>query len=135
MFALGSLLFGVVTGKPPYYGLEERIPKEFGDCKFPDATDLGAMREIIMGCWQGHFSCADDILEGVQLVDSTLALRANAVQRSTAVSAQLLPLILETAIASAMLGLLIADSSSGMTAPKVEYNCSVSPLEMQPDQS
>lgn len=72
LFALGSTLYEILTGKPPYYGLELK-PIEFADLfnqsKFPDTKSLGLMGDVIAGCWQGRYISADDVLKGIAPVN------------------------------------------------------------------
>ncbi|KAI9846490.1 MAG: hypothetical protein M1837_003910 [Sclerophora amabilis] len=77
LFALGSTLYEILTGEPPYYGLglkEMEITDLFKQSKFPNTKCLGPMGDIITGCWQGRFISADDVLKGVPLVDFPLIL-------------------------------------------------------------
>jgi serine/threonine protein kinase len=70
LFALGSTLYEILTGKPPYYerGLKEiEIINLFKQLKFPETKSLGPIGDVITGCWQGRFTSADDVLEGVSL--------------------------------------------------------------------
>jgi serine/threonine protein kinase len=72
LFALGSTLYEILTGEPPYYGLglkDMEITDRFKKSKFPDTKSLGPMDDIIMRCWQGRFISADDVLKGVPLVN------------------------------------------------------------------
>jgi serine/threonine protein kinase len=70
LFALGSTLYEILTGKPPYYGLKEmEITNLFKQSKFPDSKSLGPMGDIIMGCWQGRFLSANDVLKGMPFVN------------------------------------------------------------------
>lgn len=67
LFALGSTLYEIWTGKPPYFGLglkEIEITDLFKHSKFPETKSLGTMGDIITGCWQGRFMSADDVLRG-----------------------------------------------------------------------
>lgn len=81
LFALGSTLYEILTGKPPYYelGLKEmEITDLFRQSKYPDTKSLGSMGVIITGCWQGRFVSADDVLKGVPLVNFPQLLCTNA---------------------------------------------------------
>lgn len=71
LFALGSTLYEIFTGKPPYHELERiEIMEMFKQSQFPDTKLLGPIGEIITGCWRGKFTSANDILNGTQLLDS-----------------------------------------------------------------
>jgi serine/threonine protein kinase len=50
LFALGSTLYEIFTGNPPYYDLglkEMEITDLFKQFKFPDTKSLGSMGNII----------------------------------------------------------------------------------------
>lgn len=71
LFALGSTLYEIWTGEPPYFklGLKEmEITDLYKQSKFPETKSLGPIGEIITGCWQGRFVSADDVLKGVPFV-------------------------------------------------------------------
>jgi serine/threonine protein kinase len=71
LFALGSTLYEIWTGEPPYFGLgltEKEITDLFKQSKFLETKSLGPMGDIITGCWQGSFISANDVLNGVLLV-------------------------------------------------------------------
>jgi len=81
LFALGSTLYEILTGKPPYYELalkEMEITDLFKQAKFPDTKSLGPMGVIVTGCWQGRFVSADDVLKGVPFANIPQPLCTNA---------------------------------------------------------
>ncbi|KAL2260597.1 hypothetical protein VTK26DRAFT_5346 [Humicola hyalothermophila] len=64
LFALGSVLYEVTTGHPPYEELNDtEIRALYLNRKFPKTSSLGAIGTIIEQCWQGNFSCAEAIAE------------------------------------------------------------------------
>lgn len=70
LFALGSTVYEILTGKPPYYGLglkEMEITGLFKQSKFPETKSLGPIGDVITGCWQGGFGSANDVLGGVAI--------------------------------------------------------------------
>jgi serine/threonine protein kinase len=86
LFALGSTLYEILTGKPPYYELrlkEMEITNLYQQSKFPETRCLGPMGDIITGCWQGRFESANDVLKGVPLVKFLELLFTNTVHPST----------------------------------------------------
>lgn len=95
LFALGSTLYEIWTGKPPYFelGLKEiEITNLFKQSKFPETKSLGPMGDIITGCWQGRFISADDVLKAINFCGRTYPFA---------------PPLLETTIAVSVLGLLV----------------------------
>ena len=67
LFSLGSTLYEIWTGKPPYYELEHvemEITNLFERSEFPETKSLGLIGDIITGCWQDKFVSADDVLKG-----------------------------------------------------------------------
>jgi len=63
LFALGSTLFELVTGKAPYDGQPcESIEAFFGKGIFPSVEKL-LLGEIIKRCWTIEFSSAKEVLE------------------------------------------------------------------------
>jgi len=68
LFALDSILYEILTGKPLYYdlGLKEiEITSLFKQSKFSETKSLGPIGNIITGYWQGRFINANDVFEGV----------------------------------------------------------------------
>ncbi|KAJ6093407.1 hypothetical protein N7486_008696 [Penicillium sp. IBT 16267x] len=88
LFALGSTLFELVTGKVPYaelypvepkeiaqssdqdiirarvqrqYAADIEVEKRFKNLEFPDVSHI-FRGDIILGCWSGKFSSADEVL-------------------------------------------------------------------------
>lgn len=63
LFALGSTLFELITGKEPYYDQpDESIEAFFREGIFPDVEGL-LLGEIIKGCWTMRFLSAKEILK------------------------------------------------------------------------
>lgn len=72
LFALGSTLYEIWTGKPPYQELEHaenEITKLFERSEFPETKSLGPIGDVITGCWQGRFASVDDVFEGKWIVN------------------------------------------------------------------
>lgn len=64
LFALGSTLYEIWAGQPPYHELELleiEITNRFERFEFPDTSRLGPISEIITGCWQGRVVSADEV--------------------------------------------------------------------------
>ncbi|KAJ6280878.1 kinase-like protein [Bipolaris maydis] len=63
LFALGSSLYELSTGRCPYEGQdEESIHYMFERGEFP-STETLLFGEIIMNCWRKAYNCAQDILD------------------------------------------------------------------------
>lgn len=62
LFALGSTIYEIITGQPPFVDLQdEEVEKRFSDLQFPDVTTLPCA-EIMKRCWLGTISHAEDVL-------------------------------------------------------------------------
>lgn len=63
IFALGSILYEIMTGVIPYHKLSEKeIEVQYSKKDFPETKSLGSVGDIIMGCWQGQYDCIDSIV-------------------------------------------------------------------------
>lgn len=60
IFAVGSVIYEVITGGKPYAELEDdEIGKRYARLEFPETTHLGRLGRIIRTCWEcGYSSCA-----------------------------------------------------------------------------
>ncbi|KFZ09773.1 hypothetical protein V502_08511 [Pseudogymnoascus sp. VKM F-4520 (FW-2644)] len=68
LFALGSTLYEVITGNPPYKGkLDGDIAQLYSNGSFPDVTGI-LCEHIIMGCWEGRFMSAAEVLENYRVL-------------------------------------------------------------------
>jgi len=67
LFALGSVLYEIMTGHAPYYGLDEtEIRARYLKGDFPDITSLQAFGAIIKKCWQGSYSESEIVLDNLR---------------------------------------------------------------------
>ena len=63
LFALGSTLYEIMTGKRLYEGRQDdTITQLYSKGTFPDVTSI-LCGDIITGCWQGCFTTAEEVLE------------------------------------------------------------------------
>ncbi|OAA63321.1 Protein kinase-like domain protein [Niveomyces insectorum RCEF 264] len=74
LFALGSSLFQIVAGRPPWHPLQHRAVEEryergeFPDLATagPDGTPLPLFADIIHQCWHARMASAEDVLEAIK---------------------------------------------------------------------
>ncbi|KKY30190.1 putative spindle assembly checkpoint kinase [Diaporthe ampelina] len=67
LFALGGILYELMTGQPPYDGKEdEEIEELYKSHVFPDTESLGSVGRIIMKCWQGGYADCKPIVEDLK---------------------------------------------------------------------
>jgi serine/threonine protein kinase len=63
--AIGSLIYEIVTGMPPYDKLDdEDVEKLFKRAEFPSTADV-YLGEIIRGCWIGDYETVKQVLDAV----------------------------------------------------------------------
>lgn len=63
LFAVGSTLYEIMTGKQPYENKsDDTITQLYCNGAFPDVTGI-LCGHIIMGCWRGHFKDAAEVLK------------------------------------------------------------------------
>ena len=65
VFAIGSLIYEIVTGKPPYDELEvDDVERLFKRAEFPSTADV-YLGGIIRGCWIGGFETVKQVLDAM----------------------------------------------------------------------
>jgi len=63
LFALGSTLYEIMTGRRPYEGIpDDTITELYIKRIFPDVSNI-LCGDVIMSCWQGCFRDAEEVLE------------------------------------------------------------------------
>jgi serine/threonine protein kinase len=63
LFALGSTLYEVMTGRRPYEGIpDDTTAKLYGKGTFPEVTGI-LCGDVITGCWQSRFKNTEEVLE------------------------------------------------------------------------
>ncbi len=66
IFALGSVIYAIMTGHSPYHDRPNReIPELYAAGRFPDVSSLEAFTGVIDGCWRGEYDSADEVLADV----------------------------------------------------------------------
>ncbi|GAB0131571.1 hypothetical protein EsDP_00000035 [Epichloe bromicola] len=76
IFALGSMLFFILTGHEPYDDLaEDEVEKRFQKGDFPDVTFLSC-GSIITGCWTGSFKTASRVAHALSATNSQNVLQS-----------------------------------------------------------
>lgn len=67
IFALGSTLYEIMTGKRPYHGRGERdIRTLYQNSEFPPTKPFGPIGRIITKCWEGKYSSTDSIRKDIE---------------------------------------------------------------------
>jgi len=65
LFAIGSLIYEIITGKPPYSELEDNdVERLFRRGEFPSTSDI-YLGYVIRRCWKGEFETAREVLNAV----------------------------------------------------------------------
>lgn len=65
LFALGSCLYELVVGRKPYADLsDDKVEALFEEGCYPSTDDL-FLGDIVIGCWKGEFSSAENIIDTV----------------------------------------------------------------------
>ena len=71
VFAAGSLMYEIITGKKPYDGLEyNKVMSLFGRLEFPPTMDI-VLGHTIQKCWSGGFESIQKVLDAVFLAEKT----------------------------------------------------------------
>lgn len=69
VFALGSALWHMVTGKELYRDLymfeEEELKRKMQEKELPETGDLPVLGDVIEGCWRGKYSSMDEVVADI----------------------------------------------------------------------
>lgn len=75
IFALGSAIFEMATGSPPYEGKSwQEVHGLYKRSIFPDVRGIGHLGPIILSCWTQDYDTANEILYDIES-NSKLRLR------------------------------------------------------------
>ncbi|KAF2206537.1 hypothetical protein CERZMDRAFT_25598, partial [Cercospora zeae-maydis SCOH1-5] len=65
LFALGSLLYEIITSEEPFQGFtDEEAEDFFKRHQYPSTQDL-ALGKVIVGCWQGTYDSAESVYKDI----------------------------------------------------------------------
>jgi len=74
IFALGSAMYEILTGSPPYNDItSEEAEERFELLQFPNTANLGA-GDVILGCWMGKFLAVTQVESELKMVTFTASL-------------------------------------------------------------
>ncbi|KAI9747106.1 MAG: hypothetical protein M4579_007527, partial [Chaenotheca gracillima] len=63
LFALGSMIYEILTGHRPYEEKSSReVEKAFDREQYPDLKPLGRFEKVVGKCWSQKYQSADDLL-------------------------------------------------------------------------
>lgn len=71
IFALGCVMYEIMTGKPPYYEFKgmsnarEHVEHLYETNQFPDAAHL-PMGHLMFDCWHGKFNSMREVIERIE---------------------------------------------------------------------
>lgn len=67
LFALGSLLYEIMTGETPYQSCEDQQVEEyFRKGIFPPTKDVPLLGSIMLGCWRGAYESAEAVYQDIR---------------------------------------------------------------------
>lgn len=67
LFALGSLLYEIMTGETPYQSCEDQEVEEyFRKGIFPTTKDVPLLGRIMLGCWRGAYESAEAVYQDIR---------------------------------------------------------------------
>lgn len=82
IFAFGSTLYEMVTGRPPYDDkTDAEVERLFSSGEYPKGSDAAVLGSVITKCWNVEFSSMDEVLKSIERYEgmrsSLLAIRAS----------------------------------------------------------
>ncbi|KAI9723051.1 MAG: hypothetical protein M1812_001500 [Candelaria pacifica] len=75
IFALGSVLYAIMTGRAPLVDTPDRnIPDLYRSNQFPEVASLEVLGDVIHGCWMGSYETSNEVLGDIeeQIASSSL---------------------------------------------------------------
>lgn len=67
IFALGSVIFPIITGTAPYDDFSDNeIDERYRLGQYPDTTILRAIGQVITNCWQARYSSTEDVYNDIK---------------------------------------------------------------------
>ena len=74
IFALGSAIYEILTGSPPYKDItSDEAEERFEMLQFPDTASLEA-GDVILRCWMGNFLAVSQVETELKMVTITTLL-------------------------------------------------------------
>ncbi|KAI9849288.1 MAG: hypothetical protein M1837_004747 [Sclerophora amabilis] len=68
IFALGALIYEILTGYPPYQDLSEAAVEDAYDREeYPDLGPVSMFKDVIAKCWKRQYASADELLLDVEV--------------------------------------------------------------------
>jgi serine/threonine protein kinase len=62
LFALGSTIYEIMPGRPPYDGLtDDEVEARYSEQIFPRVNSIPC-GQVIMGCWKGEIKTAEEAM-------------------------------------------------------------------------
>jgi serine/threonine protein kinase len=76
IFALGSTIYEIMTGKQPYDELDDdEVESRYSRQMFPSVQSMHC-GQITMGCWRGHIRTAEEAMVSIELLMETASGRS-----------------------------------------------------------
>jgi len=74
IFALGSTIYAILTGKDPFAGVDsEELGDRFWRCDYPDILEDVEMDKIVRNCWKGAYPSVEEVKRDVDGLSQRIA--------------------------------------------------------------